>query len=627
MAQVEVETTLGTVTLEVPDDATDEQINSFISQPETQTQIQQMLDTQGNQVVPETQTTVEKTVETPRGETTVEKEETLGKLPLSPVNQDLYPEFNLPPQQGVSAQPSDFQPPVAAQQQPEMFDVGQQDVTTPVMEEMAQEQLPPTIGTEQIGIQQPEFRTEDQIPIYNELIEGAPQSFSRFISGWGDVLTMTNQDFNDMIEGSAKGAKEIGLALATKGLESLGFDISSDDPKVKKTRADIANQITTGFKKAVTTDEGIRTVLRNPFQVAEVAFGPASLAKKVPSLFGKTTREMRKMTGVDAVMDKLSTIPAENAVGQVVKGRAQEFNKLAGESMGKWLRDKDISGTLSSMSQQALNRFQESKSKVDELLENIPGQYQTPNFETALSKIIRDESRTAKSQFGKKIPKELKAELKKWQDLLNKYNKGGVSASELNSIKRHVDANFNAFKSGKPELKNSLAAKQMGAVQNKLREDIENIAKKNGIDDLADRNKETQLYRLAGESLEKAAHGFKPITGVDAVLGSLTGVASGSLSAGLGVVAAKRAIQSPFINSKIARVVNKMTTAERRALSSGINTGNWSNMGRAQVTRLNKDLAELGVTLKVLSDAQGHADAAAKEIEDGRSGRFTPTVQ
>lgn len=283
-----------------------------------------------------------------------------------------------------------------------------------------------------------------------------------------------------------------------------------------------------------------------PAKAAQVG---GSLAVTGAQAAAKKTGSVLKTVG-SGVSDTVGqTVKPENImqrVARIPKGAQAKFEATSGEGVGKYLTKRGIYGDTEDISGQLFKRFNDSRTTADTALAKLDGVYNPPPLKSALKELVEREKRV--SSDGALSPDYAKA-----HELLGKFNKGGLTMSEVNEAKRLFERNvkLDFQKQINPE-----GVARATNIDNALREWQFSQAEKLGLKNLPEINKETRLAKQLLDAIGKESAGSagnNALTLTDYIL--LAGGDVTAISAFLG----KKALSSKGVQSAIAKKLYKGT--------------------------------------------------------------------
>lgn len=333
------------------------------------------------------------------------------------------------------------------------------------------------------------------------------------------------------INWAAKNVNEI------PGVEKM-FAYAVQNPQAEEDFGRAMNLLMASREKGQITSKGLKEVpeklLIRPSQKA------LSASKEL------ATSTAKKVTPDSAaIMQRVARInPTEQA----------RFEKMAKQSVGEYLVDRNIYGNTDTILQKLYDRFSKSKGEADVALEKIPGEFKAAPVKTALGELYKREQ-------GVSTPGALSPDFSTVRNLMNKYNKQGLNQTEINLVKRLYEKNV---KTGylKQNLPDNVA--RATNIDSAIRNWQVNQAEKAGLTNLPGINKETQLARQLLNDLGKKEAGMQgnnaiPLT--DYIL-----LAGGTPEA-IAMYIAKKTLAGKGVQSSIARIfAPKATKADIKAI-------------------------------------------------------------
>lgn len=227
-------------------------------------------------------------------------------------------------------------------------------------------------------------------------------------------------------------------------------------------------------------------------------------------------------------------------VVQISKPNAQKFQRMAGEPAEKYLVDRGIYGTNEEIISELQKRFQYSRDLADTELAKLGGTWTHPSLKAALKELADREARTT-------LPGVQSLDSRRVAELVAKEQASGLSMSEVNEVKRLFEKNV---KTG--YLRENLADKVQLAknIDSNLREWQLETARKLGLENLDQINKETQLAYQLGDSIHRKITGGSDNGGLDLLDAVLL---AGGDPYSIGLFATRKGLKSERLQSNIAR--------------------------------------------------------------------------
>lgn len=312
--------------------------------------------------------------------------------------------------------------------------------------------------------------------------------------------------------------------------------------------------------------------------IAEGAKGTslASKAGELASSAGQAIDPLRlagKAVGrvISPITTRLGAIPEKFLATELQLNpsdvRRIALGNVAGESPYAWLKKNNIFGSRDNIIKQLGDISKESKQAVDTSLSSVKTLYsaeQVPRVEQTLKYIT--------SKFGDTIGNE--DVLAKTQEMLSKAQAGQLTLTDVNEVKRLIDDTLGVYKrSG--AVGDTVAAKGLANVRNEIKTFIEDEAAKNGITNIKELNKRTQVaeeIRRSALKKELGQQGNRILSLTDMITISGFSAASG-VDGGFGMLAAKRILESSAVKSFIARRIAKWTTKSLNDAEEAVKSG------------------------------------------------------
>lgn len=202
------------------------------------------------------------------------------------------------------------------------------------------------------------------------------------------------------------------------------------------------------------------------------------------ALGSKAVQIARKPAGAfsEATMQRVARIPGS---------KQSDFEKLAGESVGKYLVKRGIYGDPDKVISRLYTNFNKSRNKADEALAQLPGLHKAKPVETALAELFQRETRISS-------PGALSKDFARIRELKNKYTKDGLDMSEINEVKRLYERNIK-LEYARENISDKTA--KATTLDSALRKWQLDQAEKLGLTNLQDLNRETMLARQLADAL------------------------------------------------------------------------------------------------------------------------------
>ena len=220
---------------------------------------------------------------------------------------------------------------------------------------------------------------------------------------------------------------------------------------------------------------------------------------------------------------------------RMTKKQQENFKKMSWDDQWKWMNDRNIR-----TQEELVDYFLESKNKVDDAMAKIEGQFTSKELTAVLDDSIDFAKKTENKDLGR------------LQELQNKNANWWLTMSEINEVKRFYEKNnkFNYLKEWTAE-KSALATNRDTA----LREWQQDLAMKNGLDNLKELNKETQAAKFLADNATNWQSGIKgnnPISLTDWIVASWWWLDVN----GIKNVVGKKIFSSPRFQDKLVDVLN-----------------------------------------------------------------------
>lgn len=186
-----------------------------------------------------------------------------------------------------------------------------------------------------------------------------------------------------------------------------------------------------------------------------------------------------------------------NRVARLTPTDAAKFEKMTGKSHGEYLTETGNFGNPEKIIQNEYNKFVESKQLADAELAKLPGSYNSPVLDTVLNELAIRESKV--STPGAPSP-----DLFRISELYQKNKTTGLTMPEINEVKRLYERNVKLGYLKENQTDNIAKATN---IDNSLREWQFDIAKKRGLKNLPEINKQTQASKFIVDKLGKQLAG------------------------------------------------------------------------------------------------------------------------
>lgn len=287
---------------------------------------------------------------------------------------------------------------------------------------------------------------------------------------------------------SPQTAVETVLGMAGgKALDIIGKPIFNVAGKVVGTiTPDLIQNIASKGVSAITDFAAEHNIL--PQAISHVINSAADVADKAANAPFNT------VSSATSNLTKDASAAIMNKVGRVNPSDGAKFSAMSGgKSVGQFLDDRGIYGSVSSVTAKLFDRFSQAKAAVDTALDSLPGLYKNKAVETALSDVV--DHAQATSAEGARSPYLTQAET-----LLGKAQGEGLSMSDVNAAKRLYEGTvkLNYIKDGV-----SSGIERANNIDSAIRTWQQDTADKLGFTNIKGLNKETQLSKMALDAIGK----------------------------------------------------------------------------------------------------------------------------
>jgi hypothetical protein len=281
----------------------------------------------------------------------------------------------------------------------------------------------------------------------------------------------------------------------------------------------------------------------------DAAINSANFATNVTN---KVIRNVKATTGnvVNTVSNKISKIQAPevsagimNRVARLKPTDMTTFEKMSGKTPGQYLTETGNFGAPDKIITTEAQKFTQSKAMVDMELEKLPGVYKDGAISDALSSL----SEKIKNVSTENVPASYSNEV---NDLIRKYNSGGLDMKEINQVKRLYERNV---KLGYNKLLNADKVEQATNIDNAIRNWQIKKANDLGFKNITDLNKQTQLSKFIVNKLGDQIIGQGALNSIG--LTDWIILAGGNPQAVAGFLT-KKFFSSRAVQAKIAEILN-----------------------------------------------------------------------
>lgn len=326
--------------------------------------------------------------------------------------------------------------------------------------------------------------------------------------------------------------------LASNKLADLyGENVQAGLAEMGKTKAEDVLETTGDLATIAGTVAGARPTSR-------AISGAKNFTKGSIDTFDFLSEEVAK-----AAQSQAESQPAKimQRVARISKGKQANFEKMAGESVGKFLTTRGIYGNIDEISTQLYDRFTRSKNIADEAIARLPGNYDPAPVKTALKELLDREIRVSSEGAPSPI-------LGRVASLYKKLNEGGLDMSEINEAKRLYERTIKLdyLKQNLPE-----SVARANNIDDAIRRWQFGQAKTLGLKNLDKINKET---RLSKQLLEDIGQEYSGQAGNNAVtLTDWVMLAGGSADpfTAISSFLVKKTFSSKAVQSAIAKALNR----------------------------------------------------------------------
>lgn len=248
-------------------------------------------------------------------------------------------------------------------------------------------------------------------------------------------------------------------------------------------------------------------------QVATALNKVTNVASQVPEQVSKVSEKISETLNpkLEKLKNKVSITTDEapsaimNKVARLTPSDANQFAKLSGgETHGEYLARTGNFGTPDEVITKEAQKFTQSVKSVDDALAKLDGVY----TDGSLVDMANDLVKKAESVSTENVKSPY---LKQALDLQSKLKDGGISMSEVNTLKRLYEKNV---KLGYNKLINADKVEQATNLDNAVRKWQVATAKNLGLENLTELNKQTQLSKFIVDKLGKQVIGKTGLNGV-----------------------------------------------------------------------------------------------------------------
>lgn len=235
-------------------------------------------------------------------------------------------------------------------------------------------------------------------------------------------------------------------------------------------------------------------------------------------------------------------------VARISKAKQQKFQQTAGESVGEYLSNRGIGGSVDEITAQLYDRFSRSKNNADEAFASLPGLHKSEVLDTALKELVERETKVS-------APGAISPDFNRASELYKKHSTEGLTMSETNEAKRLFERNVKM-----DYLRDNVSDKIARAnnIDNNIRKWQFETADTLGLKNIGEINKETRLARQLMDDIGKEYSG----TGANNAV-SLTDwiMLSGGDPTAISGFLVKKALSNKRVQSAVARKFANPTKA------------------------------------------------------------------
>jgi hypothetical protein len=332
--------------------------------------------------------------------------------------------------------------------------------------------------------------------------------------------------------------------------------------------------------------------------IKAAATGAGKVAKPVVGAVGSAAKKVAGSIPEKLMSSTLKLNPTDV--------RRIELPSYAGMSPEKWLLERQISGSIDDITSQLDTIRKTSKSTVDSSLAGIK---QTINVEEKIPQ-VKQALVKVKEVFGDTPGNE---------DLVSKIdsflNKPDLTFTEINEVKRLLDREMRIFKTT-GEVAGGATARGLENIRDSIKTFIEEEAKKYGIDNIKELNKETQVAVEIRKAILKKQQSLagNRVFGLTDILVGVGGTAAASPIGGLLSVALKKyLLENPKLRTALANRLQKLSTRELDILEDTVITGEVSKEVRSIMSKALEALKENPAVASELLIIQGVAQEGADD--------------
>jgi hypothetical protein len=428
-----------------------------------------------------------------------------------------------------------------------------------------------TFGNANVG-----YGTENRFKddLYDKSVEGAKEGFQK-----GNQLRKDTVDSIEEKPGIGDDAKRLGANLLGVG-ETIVTTLSGAgggalEDIVSPTFQGTFNGLSDENKQRIggkmqeindwynNQDEDTKLLLRHLGVVGDglLTFGTAgagktgvsgakTIVKQADDVLKPVIKEGLDITArnLDAVGSKITNsrqgVSAQvlNSMNKVIPTKQREFIQMSGgDTVGDYLLKRDIIGNPTETIEQLAGRFTEAKNRLDTGIAQVQGVYKPQSARVVLEDMLDFYKATADRK-----------NLNLTQKRLDKFEKEGLTLTEINNIKRDFES---GVRLGYLRDNNGVKIERNTNLDNALRADRNEIAKVGGFNNIDELSKEIQLSKSAMDSIadkqvRQAANNNLSLTDNMSLIGGA--IEPGAATALLG----KKFLSSDIIKKKLAQALS-----------------------------------------------------------------------
>jgi len=390
-----------------------------------------------------------------------------------------------------------------------------------------------------------------QTGVLQQIGEAAGAGISRVQQGFEQAQTGTPNPINALESGLRVGSGAIQtvtapLAPLLKPLQDLVGFISgkiSDVPAVQEFAESPAGETTSRVAEDIADLTTIAGAAIGGRVAPRVGASVSNTAQKTASALQGISE--RGTTGIQQATSKaLDPAKIMQRVARISKQKQADFQRRAGKSVGQYLVDNGIFGTIDDITSQLFDRFQKSRGAADGALERLdkrnPQLYQPTPVGSVLDELFSRETRVSS-------PGAKSRDFDRVRQLKQKFDSEGLNMTEINEVKRLYERNVRVdyLKENKPE-----AVARATNLDSAIREWQFAKAEELGLKNLPDINRETMLAKQLLDDLGKEYAGS---AGNNAVTLTDWIIISELDPTAIGAFLAKKGLSDKGIQSAIAR--------------------------------------------------------------------------